>query len=171
MRSRSKPSSVNRLRRLLTSPLMRLVIFILLIVLAMLEWLCFKSSASSLKSSVSASSSLHLSSASCFSNNFLAWIKQGVYQLSYPSLPNRIIKRIQYTCGLRAEASQEPSFGPLCSSRQTWRGVTGAEMCSEILLFSLLPVGLLQEKHTPINSQSICVLYYPFHQAFLFSVR
>lgn len=59
------------------------------------------------------------------------------------------------TCALRATASHEPSSGPPCSSRQTWRGVTEADMCSEILLFSRLLEGLLQEKHIPINAWSI----------------
>lgn len=35
-------------------------------------------------------------------------------------------------------------------------------MCSEILLFNLPLVGLLQEKHIPINSQNMCPLTYAF---------
>lgn len=57
----------------------------------------------------------------------------------------------------------EPKSGPLGSSRQTWRGVTDAEICSEILLFNRLLVGLLQEKHIPINSQNIGSSYRPSH--------
>lgn len=68
-----------------------------------------------------------------------------------------------YTCGLRAVISHKPKSGPLGSSRQTWRGVTEADICSEILLFNRLLVGLLQEKHIPINSQNIGSSYCPFH--------
>lgn len=73
----------------------------------------------------------------------------------------RMFDRLKYkrelTWGSWAcEASHEPSSGLLCSSRQTWRGVTEAEICSEILLFNLPLVGLLQEKHIPINSQNMC---------------
>lgn len=68
-----------------------------------------------------------------------------------------------YTCGLRAVISHEPKSGPLGSSRQTWRGVTEADICSDILLFNRLLVGLLQEKHIPINSQNIGPSYRPSH--------
>lgn len=65
-----------------------------------------------------------------------------------------IKKERSVTRGLRVVDSHEPSSGPLCSSRQTWRGVTDAEMCSEILLFNRL-VGLLREKRKPINLQNM----------------
>jgi Fe2+ transport system protein B len=57
VRSRSNPSAVKRFRRLLTSPFMGFVIFILLIVLAMLAWFCFSSSAPDWSSSFLVSSS------------------------------------------------------------------------------------------------------------------
>lgn len=133
---------------------MGFVIFMLLIVLAILG--CWpQSSHPPLVDPTSVSHDLTLIvSPSCSS---LVLICQKIFQLLlylYDVIQENI-GTSEFTCALRATASHEPSSGPPCSSRQTWRGVTDADMCSEILLFSRLLEGLLQEKHIPINAWSI----------------
>jgi len=166
VRSRLKPSSVKRLRRLLTSSFMGLVIFMLLIVLAMVAWFCLNSPVSISIELLSATSTEISSPAFWFSKVVLTCyqiISNKIILYNYKSIAkvHHICSVLKYkhkhTWGLWAcEAPHEPSSGLLCSSRQTWRGVTDAEICSEILLFNLLLVGFLQEKHIPINSQNMC---------------
>lgn len=86
VRSRSKPSSVKRLRRLLTSPFMGLVIFMLLIVLAILGWLCLNSPTSIEPPSATSS---EISSAFWFSGVFLTCEQSCTY--------NNIITKYRFT--------------------------------------------------------------------------
>lgn len=121
MRSRSKPSSVKRLRRLLTIPLIRLVIFILLIVLDILGWLNFKSPALIAIISVSTSSLLLLSFVFCFSNNFFAWTKNcfffSIYIILYNEnnkiylwLISRGVTRAQFWSSLFLQTNMEGCY-------------------------------------------------------------